>query len=219
MGFVVGGSWWWRSRGSGFEGGFVGSVSWIGSGIVVGGWEGVRAVPGFGRGPSAIYPAPVGIWASIAVAFVGAFAAFTLGEVAVRVRRRRELVEEAAMNVSLDLAHFVTGLTTAGAQMDRSVFSPWHASRNRVIHNLTLIRKNAKWIRDAGKIREEAEDLLARIGLVMSEMQNGNPIPPAGVLLVMDNDLQDAVFGEHQTLVDRTEWYREHGLDNRYPGD
>lgn len=158
--------------------------------------------------------------AAVIGAFVGAFAAFLLGEIAVRGRRRREMIEQAVFALAIELPEVVVGYSRwAPSGLDRSMHGAWWSKRNRVLSHLTAVRAAARrplW--NHREIRRAADDLTARFGAAQLEWEDGGRVLDGDDLLnITTSRLHAATFPGTLQLNDAIAWYREHGFQSAQP--
>lgn len=155
--------------------------------------------------------------AQVIATVLGVVLGVSVAEWLTRVRERRFHLESAVW----DLAMLIPRVTLPfyDTSIDHSYESSWSQRNEDVNRRLGEIRVHARWpLRRANRIREEAEDLAARLGgaflrvafdneaLALREIQN----------ISADRLLKEVFPGIHN-LDYLTSYYRQHGLDSEGP--
>lgn len=143
-----------------------------------------------------------------------------LAEVFARVRWRRERIETWVAELGLTLPRWLSHFT------GRSNFpNPLHPEFPRlhesVVSATTGIRFNARFpMRRRVAIRDEVEDLSARIMAVYLRYNQGTPLIDEEMLYITVSKVRDEVLGKrHETLEKRFERYVDEGIPTDDPDD
>lgn len=156
--------------------------------------------------------------ATAGIALAAAIVGGTIEHFWSAARARRDAVQQATLEVVRSMPVAATGTTSSVEPRDAlDLNSRWSAARDHALAALTRLRVQARWLRGAEAIRDEADDLAARLGAANLRLLDGEQLTPTESVDLDSGPLLEVVFGPSFNLNEATLWYRENGFSQRAP--